>query len=152
MKPQDFLPGYLENARVMQLATTKDNKPYVVNVHYYADSDGSIYWISTRDRRHSQELEANPNACVVIKVHEDTPQEQWIVGLSIEGRVEYIGEDPGDDVFEGYMSKLSKPQQLMSDIRSGTNPHKFYRLVPSHYSLFDTKNFPKEPKQEWSPA
>jgi uncharacterized protein YhbP (UPF0306 family) len=152
MKPQDLLADYLSRARVMQLASSQDNKPYVVNVHYYADPAGNLYWISTRERRHSQELEANPSACVVIKVHEDTPQEQWIVGLSIEGTVEYIGEDPGDEVFEGYKSKLGKPDQLMNDVRSGTNPHKFYKLTPTTYTLFDTKNFPSQPKQEWTAA
>jgi uncharacterized protein YhbP (UPF0306 family) len=148
VKPQDLLADYINSCNVMQLACCRDNKPYVVNVHYYAAEDGSIYWISTRDRRHSQELEQNPAACATIKVHENTIDEPWVTGLTVEGAVEYVGEDPGP-IADEYQQKLGKDEQMMNDIKTGINPHKFYRLVPSRYSLFDTKNFPDNPKQEW---
>lgn len=150
MKPQDLLADYLNSQRIIQLASCRDDKPYVISLHFCVAEDGSLYWLSTRERRHSQELEANPNACAVIKVHEDTPQEQWIIGLSIEGTVEYVGEDPGEEVTQAYKSRLDVSEQTMNDIRSGTNPHKFYKLTPTTYTVFDNKNFPDQPKQEWS--
>ncbi len=149
MKPQDLLHDYVNSCNVMQLASCKDGKPYVVNVHYYAAEDGSLYWISTRDRRHSQELEQNPAACATLKIHENTIDEPWVIGLTIEGVVEHIAEDAGA-VAERYRQKLGKGKQMMQDIKTGVNPHKFYRLVPQRYSLFDTKTFPENPKQQWS--
>ena len=150
MSPQDLAATYINSARVMQLATAHDNKPYVVNVHYYADEAGNLYWVSYQSTRHSKEIEANPKACAVIKVHEDTPEENWIIGLTIEGSVEYLGAEPGEGIAHAYQAKLDKPQQLMDDIAAGIKPIGFYRFTPKSYSLFDTKNFPKDPKQEWS--
>lgn len=152
MTPQDLLRQYLPTARVMQVASCADGKPYAVNVHYYSDETGNLYWVSFQNTRHSRELEASPNACAVIKVHEDTSEENWIIGVSIEGEVEYLGSNPGPGIAEAYQSKLDKPQQLMDDIKAEAKPLGFYRLRPSAYSLFDTKNFPKDPKQEWSVA
>ncbi len=149
MTPQELTKQYIPTARVMQLASCADGKPYVVNVHYYSDEEGNLYWVSFQGTRHSRELEANPNACAVIKVHEDTSDENWIIGISIEGTTEYLGSDPGPGIAEGYQTKLDKPQQLMDDVKAGIKPLGFYRLKQSAYSLFDTKNFPKEPKQEW---
>lgn len=150
--PRQLVTKYLSKHNVMQLATCSDDKPYAVNLHYYSDEAGNLYWISTRERRHSRELAANPNACVAIKVHENTLTEPWVIGLTIEGTVECLGENPGQNIAVAYQDKLGHPQKLMDDIRSGRNPHKFYKLTPTDYTLFDTKNFPKDPKQEWSAA
>lgn len=147
---QQLTAEYLQQTNVLQLATCVNNKPYVVNLHYYSDADDNIYWISTPERRHSQEIQQNPQACIVVKAHENTPEEPWVAGLTIEGSVEYLGEDPGDGVAAAYVAKLDKPAKLPEDILSGINPHKFYKLTPTHISLFDTKNFPKDPKQEWT--
>jgi len=150
MDAQELAAEYLPTARVMQVATSSENKPYVVNVHYYSDENGCLYWISETTARHSQELATNPHACAVIKVHEDTPEENWIIGLNAEGTVEYLGSDPGAGIAEAYQAKLDKPQKLMDRVASGAESLGFYRLTPERYSLFDTKNFPKNPKQEWS--
>src|SRR5690606_22545845 len=131
--PQELVQTSINGVNVMQIATCAGDKPYVVNVHYYADEAGNLYWISTPERRHSLELAANPNACVVIKIHENTAEEDWVIGVSIEGIVEYVGEDPGQDVALAFQQKLGKNPQLLEDIKTGSNPHKFYRLVPHAY-------------------
>jgi uncharacterized protein YhbP (UPF0306 family) len=148
--PQGLAQEYLPSVNVLQLATCVGNKPYVVNVHYYSDDKGRLYWISSHKTRHSKELKENHNACAVIKVHENTTTENWIIGLTIEGTVEYLAGTPGEAIAEAYQAKLDKPQKLMDGVRDGTTEFGFYRLNPVSYSLFDTKNFPKDPKQEWS--
>lgn len=140
---------YLENNRVLQLATSVNNKPWVCNVHYYTDKDLNFYWISTLSRRHSKEIELNMNIAVTIKVHEDTPNEQYIIGLSAEGKAELITEKKSKKIADKYKNKLGKQQSLIDDIFAGRNPHKFYRMKPENFVLFDTKNFPDNPRQEF---
>ncbi len=142
----------LKAARVMQLATSSNNKPWVCNVHFYADENLNIYWISTPTRRHSLDIEKNPHVAMTIKVHEDKPDEPYVIGLSAKGTAERIIDEQVRNVINHYQKKLGKDKKLMSDILSGTNPHRFYQLKPTSFVLFDTKNFPDNPRQEYAIA
>jgi uncharacterized protein YhbP (UPF0306 family) len=144
------IQNHLKKARVMQLATSADNKPWVCNVHFYSDDNLYVYWISTTERRHSRDIEKNPHIAVTIKIHEDTPKEPYIIGLSAEGKAELIVEKEAKKIADQYKDKLGKPQSLIDDIFAGRNPHKFYRLKPMKFVLFDTKNFTGNPRQEYT--
>lgn len=148
MDIKKLLHDHLQKARVMHLATVVNNKPWVCNIHFYVDDDFNFYWISTTARRHSQEIEKNPNAAITIKVHEDTPEEKYVIGVSAEGKAELLNDEETAKIGKLYSKKLNKPATLIEDILSGKNPHKFYRLKPANIVLFDTKNFPDNPRQE----
>lgn len=93
MKPmKEYIREYLQTNNVIQLATAKDGQPWLCNVHFYADHDLNIYWRSTTERRHSKEIADNPKVAAVIKVHENTPQEDYVIGLTIEGTAELLAE------------------------------------------------------------
>lgn len=134
----------------MQLSTSVDNKPWVCNLHFYADDNLNIYWISTLDRRHSQEISKNPNTAVAINIHEDAPGEYYVIGISIEGTATLIDNKEVKIAGPLYSTKLNKPSGLIEDILSGKNPHRFYKLTPTNIVLFDTKNFSDNPRQELS--
>jgi uncharacterized protein YhbP (UPF0306 family) len=89
MDPKDVIRRNINKCNIMQLATSSNDIPWVVTVHFYADDELNLYWSSRDSRRHSQEIASNPNAA-----------------------------DKG------------------------------YRLKPSNIILFDTKNFPENPRQE----
>ncbi len=132
----------------MQLATAADNKPWICTLHFYADEQLNLYWISLENRRHSQELAINPLASVTILVHENTPEEDYVIGITVEGKVELVGSNIDEQVGNGYINKLAKDQSLLEDISSGNNAHKFYKLIPSNIVLFDSKDFKDNPRQE----
>jgi uncharacterized protein YhbP (UPF0306 family) len=148
-KLEELIQKYLTVTNVMQLATSVDGHPWACTVHFWADDNFSLYWISTEARRHSQEIKQNQKVAAAILAHENTPDEKYMIGLSIEGAAEFLGQDPGGQISEQYAAKLQKPQDLMADIKTGKNPHRFYRLVPSRIVLCDTKEFPENPWQEW---
>lgn len=148
MKPEDLVKEYLPMHRVMQLATSAANQPWACNIHYYSDDDLNLYWISTTDRRHSQDIAQNPQVAATILVHEDAPGENYVIGVSIEGKAELIGQNIDEQIAGDYINKLAKDPSLIKDIASGKNPHKFYRLKASKIVLFDSKNFPDNPRQE----
>lgn len=134
----------------MHLATAVNNKPWVCNVHFFADDDFNFYWISTPVRRHSAEIAQNANVSATIKVHEDTPDEPYVIGISVEGTAKLLTDEETKVIGRYYIDKLKKVPTLVDDILSGKNPHKFYRLKPTNIVLFDTKNFLDNPRQEYS--
>jgi len=132
----------------MQLATSQNDQPWACTLHYYSDKDLNIYWVSTLERQHSQDIAKNPNVAAAILVHENTPEERYVIGLSIQGKAELIGEQVPEEIGKGYIQKLGRDSSLLSDIASGKNLHKFYKLTPSKIILFDSKNFSDNPRQE----
>jgi len=148
MQTKELLIGYLELLKIMQLATSDNGQPWVCNLHYYSDKDLNLYWISKQETRHSQEIMKTPKVASVILVHEDTLQEQYVIGISIEGTAEPFDIKSNEEVGRGYIQKIGGDQSLLDDILRGKNPHKFYRLKPAKIVLFDSKNFPHDPRQE----
>lgn len=139
---------HLKAARVLQLATSANNQPWACNLHFYADDGLNLYWISKPDRRHSEDIATNPKTAIVIKLHEDTKAEKYIVGLSAEGTSELLSDEEAKKIGPEYGERLDKDPSLIADILEGRNPHKFYKFTTSCIVLFDTLNFPKDPRQE----
>jgi uncharacterized protein YhbP (UPF0306 family) len=150
MSVDELLHKYLPSANVMQLATSVDNQPWVCTVHFYSDEAFNFYWLSTPERRHSQEISQNQKAAAAILIHENTPSENYIIGISIEGKVDYLGQDIDKDLAKAYTEKLHKDPNLIPDILSGKNPHRFYCLKPANIVMFNTKDFADKLRQELS--
>jgi len=149
---REKIKKHLETTRVIQLATSINDKPWVCNVHFYSDEDLNMYWCSLPTRRHSEEIESNPHVAATIKVHEDTPDEKYVIGLSVEGKVEILNDEEIQKIGPSYIKKLDKDENLIDDILSGKRADTFYRLKPINFVLFDTINFPGNPRQEYKVA
>jgi uncharacterized protein YhbP (UPF0306 family) len=147
-KVEELVRQFLPTKNVMQLATCVNNQPWTCTVHYYTDDDLNFYWISTPERRHSQEIQQNPQVSAALLVHENTPEEAYVIGIQIEGKAE-IMPNIDKDIGQAYIEKLNKELTLVEDIASGKNHHKFYKLIPNSIVLFDSKNFSGNPRQEW---
>lgn len=151
MKPEDLknlIKQYLPTKKVMQLATVADDQPYAVNVHYYSDENFNFYWRSTLARQHSQEIERNPKVSTTILIHENTPAENHVVGITIVGTVELLGQKIDSAIGDAYISKLNLKPEILTDIATGKDSHRFYKLEPAKIVLFDNKHYPENPRQE----
>lgn len=146
-----LLKEYLPTINVMQLATSANNQPWVCTVHYYSDDQFNIYWCSTLERRHSQEIKQNPKVAAAILVHENTPVEKYVIGISVEGTAELVGGQVDEAILNGYAQKHHTSSSFVENVRSGKEPHKFYKLSPSNIVMFNNKDFPDNPRQEWNP-
>ncbi|HTB48544.1 MAG TPA: pyridoxamine 5'-phosphate oxidase family protein [Verrucomicrobiae bacterium] len=149
MQIEELIRDYLPQVKIMQLATSVNDQPWACTIHYYSDDSLNLYWISTVARNHSQHIKQNPKVSATILVHENTPEEKYVIGISIAGTAELIGQKVEEQIGASYVQKLGRDPSLISDIASGVNPHKFYRLKPSKIVLFDSKNFSDNPRQEW---
>jgi uncharacterized protein YhbP (UPF0306 family) len=131
---------------VMQLATTADNLPWVCNVHFDADDDLNIYWMSKTNCRHSEDIEKNPQVAVAILVNEQPP----LRGLQIAGKAEQVPFEEHEAVLRHYAERHER-ETLIEDALSGKVPFKLYRMVPEFIDVIDQKHFPDHFKQTWRP-
>lgn len=118
---------YLKQAKAMQLATARDNKPANATVYYVSDDDLNLYWISTLDKRHSRHIEHNPRVAVAISVKETEPT----VGIQLEGKAERI-TNPQElrSAAELYHAKYHHDPKFVEDFSADKRKHKFYKFTP----------------------
>ncbi len=148
MRTEEKIRKYLPTKNVIQLATARDNQPWACNVHYFSDEDLNLYWISEPGRRHSLEIQDNKKVAAVIKIHENTEQENYVIGIAIEGTAQEM-ESFDETIAASYRDKLSKGESFVEDMKSGKKPYKFYKLTPKKFVLFDTQDFTGDPRKEW---
>ncbi len=133
----------------MQLSTAIDNQPWVCSVWFAADDDMNIYWISSINRRHSEEVMKNKKVGTVMvlpQTPEDAPR-----GLQLQGVAELLTKqediDKAVSVYAGRIFSKEKIKEFMEDEK---NPHRFYRIKPTQFVLFDAVNFPDNSRQEYN--
>lgn len=123
----------LNQARVMQLATSRGGQPWICTV-YFVVSGGNFYWLSFPERRHSQELEENAKAAVALVLKQDQP----VIGVQAEGAVSVIRDaDAAAPILELYVQKYGSGSTFIKRLKEGTNKHVLYCLEPGLVSLFD---------------
>jgi uncharacterized protein YhbP (UPF0306 family) len=143
MSVEKLIKKYLNEAKIMQLATASNNQPWACSVHFVADDRLNLYWISNQNRRHSLEISKNKLVAATIPVKfPDHP----VVGVSVEGEAR-IDSSPGS--IELYDSKFGLGAKFKKKLQSGEANEKMYVLRPKAFALFDQVNFPDNPRQEW---
>jgi uncharacterized protein YhbP (UPF0306 family) len=135
-----LIQDYLKKARAMQISTSVNNKPWCATVYYVYDKNWNLYWISKPSTRHSKEIGKNAKVAGAI-VYDQVPS-RTVRGLQFEGVAELLSGVEEEVASKVYIKQMSREKTLLDDIRSGKNPHKFYRIKPSKFVLFDRENFP----------
>jgi uncharacterized protein YhbP (UPF0306 family) len=142
-----LIKEYLEKARLMQVVTAKNNQPWACSVYFAYDEKFNLYWISTPQRRHSQEIQENEKVAGVI-VLPHTPGDK-VRGIQLQGTAKQltIPEEMqhGMDV---YGSRMSMNEERKQKIIQGKDNHVPYQIIPTLIVLFDEVSFPDNPRQE----
>lgn len=132
----------------MQLSTCVDNQPWTCSVWFAADDDLNIYWFSSTTRRHSEEVLKNPNvsgAMALPHTPADTPR-----AVQFEGVAEMlVNEADVRKAMSVYVGRIFPQEQVDELMADEEKPHKFYRIRPTKFVLFDGVNFPGEWRQEY---
>jgi uncharacterized protein YhbP (UPF0306 family) len=149
MTPKDIVKQYLPQVNIMQLATVTHDSPYICTVHYYSDDDLNLYWTSMLSRRHSEEIARNPKVAAYTLVHENTPEEDYVIGITFIGEAQLMGAEISPAIAEAYAKKLRDTPDFVRKVADDTTPFKFYKFTPEKVVLFDNKDFPKDPRQEF---
>lgn len=148
MDAKQLTKQYLEQVSIMQLATAEGNSPWVITVHFCTDDNMNFYWASKKFRQHSLQLEANKNVAATVMVHENNMEEDYVVGITIQGQAFRMDAPVSDVIKQKYITKLGKDPVLFEEIADPDGQEAFYVLKPSKIVLFDTNNFPSSPRKE----
>lgn len=144
MKRQ-LLKDYLTSARLVQIATASDGRPWVCTVYFVVDNELNLYWLSYPARRHSQEIEQNSQVAAAVVVKADQP----VVGVQLEGRVSVVSEgEVVKEVMGHYIRKYDAGKDFYNHFIHGTNKHHLYKCTPNKVYLFDEVNFPEGERSE----
>lgn len=127
---------YLPQVIHMSLATVGEGRPWVCELHFAVDDGLNVYWASAQQRRHSEEVLANPfvSGSMATQHH----LEQLVRGVSFEGQAEMVAaisaDDPGYKVYAGRF-----PDRAPGLLESYQKPDgaRLYKITVSDWYLVD---------------
>ncbi len=118
----------------MSLATSADNKPWVCELHFAYDGELNLYWRSKKSRRHSQEIEQNPN--VAGNIVQQFGIKDSVVGIYFEGNAEELVDvDSNHSAFIALSSRLGLDESAIIEAKED-DAHKFYKIAVSNWYAF----------------
>lgn len=116
----------------LSLATVKENKPWVCEVHFAYDEDLSLYFVSQQDTRHCQEIALNPYvAGNIIKQH---PLTEAPNGIYFEGRAERIKASA--DKINLYCNAFKRDATQLTEQLKGSGDLSMYRIKVTKWAVF----------------
>jgi uncharacterized protein YhbP (UPF0306 family) len=149
MPLKQLIEDYLKKAKLMQIATTKNSKPWAASAWYVHDEDLNLYFISRKKRRHSLELGENPNVAGTITIPHTKGSGEKVRGLQFEGKAQETTGKILKKARELYFKKYPLAEKIpLARFFIPTFIATFYIIRPSLIVLYDEVNFPKNPQQE----
>lgn len=151
MNLAQLIENYLRQAKLMQVATVANNKPWVATVWYAHDKNLNLYFISGKDRRHSQELKHNSHVAGTIVVTHEEGIGQKVRGLQFAGKAEIVGIRGLINTYTLLKKKypnIVKHIPTLDLVKADLIAVRFYKIIPKTIVLFDEINFPDNPRQE----
>jgi uncharacterized protein YhbP (UPF0306 family) len=138
MTPQQLeqtIREYIDQVVHMSLATTYNNKPWVCEVHFAYDNDLNLYFRSETTRRHSLEIELNPNvAGNIITQHF---KNQRVRGVYFEGHAELLeAVDAGHPAYDSTLKRFGAGR-IQATTKDSAGP-RYYKITVSNWYLFDS--------------
>ena len=145
---RQLIEDYLKEAKLLQVATARDNQPWACTVYFAFDEKLNLYWISKLSRRHSEEIRNNEKvAGTVVLPH--TPGDK-VRGIQFQGIAkELMDKDEATAGMKYYAERYGMKPERVKAILDGSDGHVCYKITPNIYVLFDEVNFPDDPRQEY---
>lgn len=133
---------YLHSHNTMTLATCAGDSPWAATV-FYASEEFRLYFFSSPESRHCQNLAANPH--VAVTVQEDYKDWREIKGIQLEGKVVAV-----ESVLEKAKAMTAYARKYPTVIKLFTNPAsgvfykaflkvKFYCVMPERVFYIDNE-------------
>ncbi len=130
---ETIIREYIDKTVHMSLATVKDNKPWVCEVHFAYDHDLNLYFVSKIPTRHCQEIIRNPNvAGNIVKQHglEDLP-----AGIYFEGTAEIL-EDATEEDVRRYCDRLGRDENEVGPQLTEENGRSMFKITVNNWAAF----------------
>ena len=141
---------YLPNVIHMSLATSKNNSPWVCEVHFTFDEKLNLYFRSKPDRRHSVEIALNPRvAGNIVSQH---AMDEKVRGVYFEGKAELLeAVDENSPAYKALCERFERDPEIIEEANT-PHGHKFYKISVGTFYLFDGRESSPGKKYElpWS--
>jgi uncharacterized protein YhbP (UPF0306 family) len=148
MDVEKIIREYIEPLVHMSLATVKDNKPWVCEVHFATDAELNLYFRSLSTRRHSLEIAGNPHvAGNIVRQHNlgEAP-----VGVYFEGMARRLtAEAEQASAFAVLQAKLGADPEALEEAKR-EDGHQFYKVTVDNWYIFG--RFGDAPAQKYQLA
>jgi nitroimidazol reductase NimA-like FMN-containing flavoprotein (pyridoxamine 5'-phosphate oxidase superfamily) len=102
----------LEN-RYLDIATSKDGKPWVSAVYYAVDSDLNFYFVSRKDSRHGKFIQENPETAVSI--WDSTKKPENSDGIQLETRARIVPDKKLEESVQTMFSKRFEDKEKQKE-------------------------------------
>ncbi|MDB5178744.1 MAG: hypothetical protein JWN01_687 [Patescibacteria group bacterium] len=134
MNTEQIIRQYLPQIVHMSLATSKDNAPWVCEVHFAYDNDLNIYFRSLPSRRHSQEIAASPRvAGNIVRQH---ALGEMPVGVYFEGTAKLLGAGEEQATARTCLQERLQLSDKLLDDAQRPDGHQFYKISVSTFYVF----------------
>lgn len=136
---------YLPQVIHMSLATTAGNKPWVCEVHYAYDDELNLYFVSSVERRHSEEIRSNHHVAGNIVTQHFLNQK--VRGVYFEGTAKQLEDlEEMQHAYKTYTKRYAGSPQLAQVAQAKGNA-RFYKVTVSDFYVLD--GYVSDPPQKF---
>lgn len=136
MNTEQAIREYLPSIIHLSLATTREAKPWVCEVHFAYDEELNIYFRSLTSRRHSQEIADNPSVAgnMIVQHALGAP----VRGVYFEGAAQLLtAQAEQRQAFRYLQERLHFTADVWEESQRDDG-HKFYKIKVQTFYLFDS--------------
>jgi uncharacterized protein YhbP (UPF0306 family) len=138
-KLKQYILDYLEQNRVMTLATCMDDIPWAASVMYAYDDDLNLYFISKPETRKTQNLLSNPKVSATINQFQKTPGK--ILGIQLEGTARKLDKTKNVQELELFKKRFDWAKDFLDD-------HELFQIAPKKIYYLDDEKFGPQGREE----
>jgi uncharacterized protein YhbP (UPF0306 family) len=135
-KIESIIRDYIPQIIHLSLATVSDNNPWVCEVHFSFDDQLNLYFVSSQETRHAQEIIANSHVAgnIVTQHHKD----QKVRCVDFEGTATMLeGAEAEATAYQAYVKRYGASEGLLNEIRKDGNT-RFFKIAVESFYLFDS--------------
>lgn len=142
---EGIIRQYLPQVAHMSLATSKNNKPWVCEVHFAYDDQLNLYFRSLTSRRHSREIAVNPHVAGNMVTQHFLGQA--VRAVYFEGTAKLL--EAGDEQAKAWecLSKRLYLDERFFEESTRPDGHQFYKITVDTFYLFDS--YISKPSQKY---
>lgn len=146
MNFRESLLSFLQKNKIMALATTDNKQVYVCNLHYSSDDNFSLYFASTKRRKHSTNLEKHAE-CSVCIYDPDHTNDSIVSGVQMKGTAALcvVNEDMAN-INAFYAKFPDKFRDEKNETLSTSDIRVFYKFTPHRIRMMEghSRDLPHE--------
>jgi uncharacterized protein YhbP (UPF0306 family) len=133
---EHIIREYIEQVVHMSLGTSSNNRPWVCEVHFAVDDELNIYFRSTTNRRHCQDIAENP--LVAGNIVTQHFKNQRVRGVYFEGEAELLGDvDEEHDAYLATAKRFGEASKIQAVSAEDDTP-RYYKITVKNWYLFDS--------------